>query len=142
MLGYMRAERPGVLEPPPGGWHDTGDIAALDAQGFLRILGRAKRFAKIAGEMVSLGAVEAAVARLWPDSQHAVVAIADARKGEQLVLVTDRADAARAALVEHFRAAGLAELLVPRAVVVVPHLPLLGTGKADHAAAKLLAEQG
>ena len=66
MLGYYRAENPGVLEPPAGGWHDTGDIVAIDAQGFIPIKGRAKRFAKIAGEMVSLSAVEALAAELWP----------------------------------------------------------------------------
>src|SRR6185503_13033075 len=66
MLGYYRAEKPGVLEPPPGGWHDTGDIVTIDADGFIRIKGRAKRFAKIAGEMVSLAAVEAMAAELWP----------------------------------------------------------------------------
>ena len=59
MLGYYRAENPGVLEPPPDGWHDTGDIVAIDAEGFITIKGRAKRFAKIGGEMVSLAAVEA-----------------------------------------------------------------------------------
>jgi acyl-[acyl-carrier-protein]-phospholipid O-acyltransferase/long-chain-fatty-acid--[acyl-carrier-protein] ligase len=142
MLGYLRVERPGVLEPPHEGWHDTGDIVAVDALGFVRILGRVKRFAKIAGEMVSLGGVENAVAALWPGSQHAVVAIPDARKGEQIVLVTEHEGAERAALVEHFRSAGLAELLVPRSVVVVKKLPLLGTGKADYVAVKRLAEAG
>ncbi len=132
MLGYMRVEQPGVLQPPEGGWHDTGDIVAIDPLGFVRILGRVKRFAKIAGEMVSLGSVEQAVAGLWPAAQHAVVAIPDARKGEQLVLVTEQADATRAAVLEQFRAIGLAELLAPRSIVIVPRLPLLGTGTADY----------
>ncbi|CAK0773354.1 acyl-(acyl-carrier-protein)-phospholipid O-acyltransferase / long-chain-fatty-acid--(acyl-carrier-protein) ligase [uncultured Gammaproteobacteria bacterium] len=139
MKGYLRVENPGVLEPPPDGWYDTGDIVILDELGFVRITGRAKRFAKIAGEMVSLGAVEGAVASLWPSSQHAVVAIADERKGEQLVLVTDRSDATRAELLAHFRAQGLAELLVPRTVVSVAKVPLLGTGKTDYVAVQALA---
>src|SRR6478609_8564076 len=86
MLGYLRAENPGVLEPPKDGWYDTGDIVDIDAEGFITIKGRAKRFAKIAGEMVPLGAVEDLVASVWPENQHAVVALPDTKRGEQLVL--------------------------------------------------------
>ena len=93
MLGYLRAEAPGVLEPPDGGWYDTGDIVEIDAEGFVTIKGRAKRFAKVAGEMVPLGAVEDLVARVWPAAIHAVVAVPDAKRGEQLVLVTEQQDA-------------------------------------------------
>src|SRR6185312_14958199 len=98
MLGYLKLERPGRLEPPPDGWFDTGDIAALDGEGYLRILGRARRFAKIAGEMVSLAAVEALAAQCWPNAHHAVAALPDPRRGEQLVLVTEAEDASRDAL--------------------------------------------
>ncbi len=138
MMGYLRVDRPGVLEPPPEGWYDTGDIVTIDALGFVRIQGRAKRFAKIAGEMVSLGAVESAVACLWPSAHHAVVAVADDRKGEQLVLVTDHAGAARAELLAHFRQHGFPELMVPRTVVPVGQIPLLGTGKTDYVAVQAL----
>ncbi len=138
MKGYLRVERPGVLEPPPEGWYDTGDIVTIDELGFVRIQGRAKRFAKIAGEMVSLGAVESAVARLWPAAQHAVVAVADERKGEQLVLVTAQSGAARPELLTHFRQHGLPELMVPRTVLVVDAVPLLGTGKTDYVAVQAL----
>ena len=92
MLGYYRAENPGVLEPPADGWHDTGDIVTIDAQGFIAIKGRAKRFAKIAGEMVSLSAVEALAAELWPHIITVVVSLPDARKGERLVLLTTDAN--------------------------------------------------
>ena len=81
MLGYLRAENPGVIDPPPDGWYDTGDIVQIDAEGFVTIKGRAKRFAKVAGEMVPLGAVEELVARVWPSAMHAVVSVPDA-KGE------------------------------------------------------------
>ena len=121
MLGYLRAEKPGVLEPPADGWYDTGDIVEIDAEGFVTIKGRAKRFAKVAGEMVPLGAVEDFVAQAsGRDEQHAVVTVPDAKRGEQLVLVTERADATRAALATAAREAGLPEIFVPRAIVPVP----------------------
>jgi len=140
MLGYLRAEQPGVLDAPPEGWHDTGDIVSFDAQGFLTIRGRAKRFAKIGGEMVSLAAIEALTAELWPGAAAVVAAIADERKGQRLVLLTERADATRAALLAHARARGAAELMVPAEVRIVSALPLLGSGKVDFAAAQRMAE--
>jgi acyl-[acyl-carrier-protein]-phospholipid O-acyltransferase / long-chain-fatty-acid--[acyl-carrier-protein] ligase len=140
MLGYLRTDRPGVIEPPPEGWHDTGDIVAIDAQGFLTIRGRAKHFAKIGGEMVSLAAVEALAAELWPGAISAVVAVPDPRKGERLLLLTERADATRVALVAHARARGASEMMIPAEVRVVPALPLLGTGKVDLVAAQRMAD--
>jgi acyl-[acyl-carrier-protein]-phospholipid O-acyltransferase / long-chain-fatty-acid--[acyl-carrier-protein] ligase len=134
MLGYLRVEAPGRIEPPADGVYDTGDIVAVDERGFVTILGRAKRFAKIAGEMVSLAAVEADAARLWPDRLHAVVALPDMRKGEQLVLVTDHAGATREALLAQARDSGVTELFVPRTILHLERLPLLGTGKLDYAA--------
>jgi len=141
MLGYLRAENPGVIEPPEEGWHDMGDIVEVDELGFVTIAGRAKRFAKIGGEMVSLTAAETQAADLWPDNQHAVVSIPDDRKGEQLVLVTDRPDADREALSAHAKANGIAEIMVPRTVVVSDSVPLLATGKVDYPAVQALAEE-
>lgn len=138
MLGYLLADRPGELQPAEGAY-DTGDIVSIDADGFVRILGRAKRFAKIAGEMVSLGAVEDLAARAWPGHVHAVVALPDPRKGEQLVLVTDRGEAGRSDLLAAAKAAGVSELAVPRQILTVPAVPLLGTGKTDYPAVSRLA---
>lgn len=138
MLGYLRAEHPGVLEPPTEGWHDTGDIVTIDEAGFVRITGRIKRFAKIAGEMVSLGAVETETAALWPAHHHAVVAIPDPRKGEQLILVTETPDADRATLLRAFQSRGHAELMVPRTILTVDRIPVLGTGKTDYVAVNAL----
>jgi acyl-[acyl-carrier-protein]-phospholipid O-acyltransferase/long-chain-fatty-acid--[acyl-carrier-protein] ligase len=59
-------ERPGVLEPTDDGWYDTGDIVGLDLDGYVTIKDRAKRFAKVAGEMVPLRAVEDFVTTVWP----------------------------------------------------------------------------
>ncbi len=141
MLGYLRAERPGHLEAPSDGWYDTGDIVEMDADGFVTIKGRAKRFAKVAGEMVPLGAVEEFVARVWPASAHAVVAVPDPKRGEQLVLVTAQTNAARPALIAAARDTGLPEIFVPRAIVHVPTIPILGTGKVDYVGVTRLATQ-
>ncbi|MDP2848442.1 MAG: acyl-[ACP]--phospholipid O-acyltransferase [Humidesulfovibrio sp.] len=141
MLGYLRGQRPGVLEPPEDGWHDTGDIVHIDELGYLRILDRAKRFAKVAGEMVSLTNVENELSSLWPGRRHAVVALPDEQKGQQLLLATNQPGAARAAILAHFRAQGLAELMVPRAVLVLDNIPVLGTGKTDYVALQALAEE-
>ncbi len=139
MLGYLRASAPGAVEAPEGGWYDTGDICSVDAAGFVTIQARAKRFAKIAGEMVSMPAAEALAHELWPGATHAVVSVPDARKGEALVLLTTEPAATAAALLAHARGKGAAEIAVPRAVRTVDSLPLLGTGKVDYVAATRLA---
>jgi acyl-[acyl-carrier-protein]-phospholipid O-acyltransferase/long-chain-fatty-acid--[acyl-carrier-protein] ligase len=131
MAGYLRAENPGVIEPLQDGWHDTGDIVTVDADGFVTIKGRAKRFAKIGGEMVSLAAIEALAGELWKGALSAVATVPDERKGERLVLVTDCAIATRAEFLSFARAAGATELMVPAEVRVVGAVPVLGTGKVD-----------
>jgi acyl-[acyl-carrier-protein]-phospholipid O-acyltransferase/long-chain-fatty-acid--[acyl-carrier-protein] ligase len=141
MLGYLRADNPGVIEPPPGDWHDTGDIVSIDADGFITIKGRAKRFAKVAGEMVSLAAVESLVAEVWPEAMSAVVALPDRRKGEKLVLVTTERKARRDALVKHARARGAADLMVPAEILHFDKLPVLGTGKPDFMAIRAMVEE-
>ena len=138
MHGYLTADRPGEIQPPPEGWYDTGDIVTVDADGFCAIRGRAKRFAKVAGEMVSMAAAEALAFATWPAAQHAVVAVPDARKGEALVLVTTEPGAEAAAVLAQARSRGVAEIMVPRSVLVVPSLPVLGTGKTDYPAVQRL----
>jgi acyl-[acyl-carrier-protein]-phospholipid O-acyltransferase/long-chain-fatty-acid--[acyl-carrier-protein] ligase len=131
MLGYLHTSNPGVLEPPAEGWYDTGDIVALDDQGYIAIKGRAKRFAKVGGEMVSLAAVEMLAAELWPSYNSAVVAVPDARKGERLILVTDKHTATRSDFQAYARSKHAAELMMPAEVIIVDKLPLLGSGKPD-----------
>jgi acyl-[acyl-carrier-protein]-phospholipid O-acyltransferase/long-chain-fatty-acid--[acyl-carrier-protein] ligase len=138
MLGYLRAERPGVIEPPEDGWHDTGDVVAIDDEGFVTIKGRAKRFAKIGGEMVSLAAVEALAAALWPDHVSAAVAIPDPRKGERIVLATTAEGASRSTFQAHAKAHGVSELATPSEIISLAHLPLLGSGKVDTVAVAAL----
>jgi acyl-[acyl-carrier-protein]-phospholipid O-acyltransferase/long-chain-fatty-acid--[acyl-carrier-protein] ligase len=132
MAGYYFPEEPGKLHPPPGGWHDTGDIVTIDEDGYVAIVSRAKRFAKIAGEMVSLAAVESVLADAYPDYLHATVAIPDARRGEAIVIATTAPGLSRIALLPVARRLGLTELAVPDRVMVVEALPLLGSGKTDY----------
>ena len=139
MAGYLRAENPGVLEPPQDGWHDTGDIVTLDDEGFITIRGRAKRFAKIGGEMISLAAVETLAGELWSGQPSAVASVADPRKGERLVLVTEAEGATRADFVGHAKAQGASELMIPAEVIVAP-VPLLGSGKVDFTAVTRFVE--
>lgn len=139
MLGYLLYDRPGILQPPEDGWYDTGDIVDIDAQGFVTILGRAKRFAKIGGEMVSLSAIEEFLHRLSPEAQHAAVALPDPRKGERIVVVTTDRELDLGAVTKAARQGGLSEIMVPAKLVFRPELPLLGTGKTDYPGVQELA---
>jgi acyl-[acyl-carrier-protein]-phospholipid O-acyltransferase/long-chain-fatty-acid--[acyl-carrier-protein] ligase len=138
MGGYLRG---GEIEPPPEGWYDTGDIVTIDAEGFVAIVGRAKRFAKLGGEMVSLAAAERIAETALPDIRHAVVAFPDPRRGEKLILVTEAPSVDRNRLLDAARRLGLPEIAVAREVISIERLPLLGTGKIDYPAVTRLAEQ-
>jgi acyl-[acyl-carrier-protein]-phospholipid O-acyltransferase/long-chain-fatty-acid--[acyl-carrier-protein] ligase len=141
MAGYLRVENPGVLEPPPDGWHDTGDIVTIDKDGFIAIKGRAKRFAKIAGEMISFAAVEALAGELWPGVLSAVASVPDARKGERLILVTQKKDATRSEFQAFAKSRGATELMVPAEVVYLEKVPVLGTGKIDNVSVTKLVKE-
>ena len=134
MLGYLKADRPGELQPLSDGWHDSGDIVAIDREGYVAISGRAKRFAKIAGEMVSLGAVEMMVQALWPENQHAAVSVPDRRKGERIVLATTKPDPDKKEIVDYGKRAGVTELMVPSEILPFHDIPVLGSGKIDYVA--------
>ena len=140
MEGYLSADDPMAIEPLADGWHDTGDIVAIDDEGYVCILGRVKRFAKIGGEMVSLTAVEGLASAVWPEARHAVVSVPDSRKGEKLVLVTDRKDADVSRLAEWARSHGAPELAVPKKILRVGEVPVLGTGKTDYVAIQQMVE--
>lgn len=142
MAGYLRDTKPGVLEAPKEGWYDTGDIVRIDEDGFVFILGRAKRFAKIAGEMISLTAVETQINALWPGKMSAVVNVPDERKGEQLILFTTNKEAKRSDIVADFKVSGLSELAVPKKIIITEEIPLMGTGKVDYVKLKEMAIKG
>ena len=144
MQGYLLHDKPGLLVPPTSdlgdGWYDTGDIVDIDDDGFIRICGRAKRFAKVAGEMVSLTSVEVLANKVWPDALHAAIAVPDLRKGEQVLLLTTIKDAERKTLLAQAQNEGIAELCVPRKVMHIDKMPVLGTGKIDYVSASKLVE--
>ncbi|WP_412478075.1 bifunctional acyl-ACP--phospholipid O-acyltransferase/long-chain-fatty-acid--ACP ligase [Azonexus sp. IMCC34839] len=144
MAGYLKADRPGVLQPPASdlgeGWYETGDVVEFDDEGFVKIVGRVKRFAKIAGEMVSLEVVEKLATASSPNQQHAVSSQPDASKGEALVLFTTDEALSRDLLAAKARELGLPELAVPRKIHKMESLPLLGTGKIDYVTLKNLAQ--
>ena len=143
MIGYYRADNPGELEAPPDGWHDTGDIVAIDAEGFVSIKGRAKRFAKIAGELVSLGAIEDHVSGLWPDDLVAALSAPDGKRGERVILATTRRKATKAEVQTWLKIRGASPIMVPDTVVSLETMPLLGSGKTDYIAlARILRERG
>jgi acyl-[acyl-carrier-protein]-phospholipid O-acyltransferase/long-chain-fatty-acid--[acyl-carrier-protein] ligase len=134
MLGYLLAENNGKLLATESiygkGWYDTGDIVHIDDDGFVSIRGRSKRFAKIGGEMVSLTMVEGLAGQAWPDAQHAVVSISDAKKGEQIILVTTQENAEFAQL--SAVATGVAAISLPKKILYSSAIPVLATGKTDY----------
>jgi len=144
MAGYLKGDQPGVLQPPVSdlgeGWYETGDVVDIDEDGFVRIIGRVKRFAKIAGEMVSLEVVEKLAVAASPNLAHAASSQPDASKGEALVLFTTDPALGREQLSAKARELGMPELAVPRKIQLVEALPVLGTGKTDYVTLKRMAE--
>jgi len=135
MKGYLNPEANAAFRAL-GGWYDTGDIVSVDAAGYLHILGRLKRFAKVSGEMVSLTAVEDALAGAFPQyglrCQVAVITRPDEGKGEVLIAVTNEPKLTLDQIRDAVKSKGLTNLSIPREVKVVPEIPKLGTGKVNH----------
>lgn len=140
MMGYYLFDAPGVLNPPPEGWHNTGDIVEIDKEGFVHIRGRVKRFAKVAGEMVSLEVVEHIANTAAPDYEHAASTISDTQRGESIILFTCDKKLKREDLQIVAKNLGLPELAVARKIITVEAIPLLGTGKTDYVTLKQMAE--
>lgn len=135
MLGYLLAGKDG-LQPTDSiygkGWYDTGDIVHVDDDGFLHIRGRSKRFAKIGGEMVSLTFVEQLAMKAWEKNNHAVISLPDAKKGEQIILITTQKEATLHELAKNSQ--GVAAINLPKKILFIDAIPVMATGKTDYVA--------
>ena len=144
MRGYLFHGGDGDYYPPSTaygqGWYDTGDIVTVDDDEYVSIVGRQKRFAKIGGEMVPLQQTEDIANLVWPDHTHAAVTLADTRKGEQIILISEFIGCERAALIPAAKELGVPELSIPKGVIYHETIPLLGSGKIDYPALRNLAK--
>jgi len=140
MKGYISPDNPGQLVPLEGGWHDTGDVVSVNDDRHYVIRGRIKRFAKIGGEMVSLMVVENCASAVWPEKMHAAAIVPDPKRGEQIVLVTEEPNAKRRELLTWAQTHGVPEISVPKKIITVESLPVLGTGKLDYVSITALAK--
>ena len=140
MAGYLRPEGGGRIEPPEDGWYDTGDIVRMGEEGHVVIVGRAKRFAKVGGEMVSLAAVEALAAEVWPGEPLGAAALACPRKGQKVVLAIANPAAGLDALRARAREAGVAEIQLPSELRILAEIPVMASGKTDFPRLQALLE--
>lgn len=140
MMGYYLYDAPAELVAPKDGWYETGDIVEVDAQGYLHIKGRAKRFAKVAGEMVSLEVVEKIAQTAAPEYKHAATTKEDIQRGENIILFTTDPTLKREDLQVVSKNLGAPEIAVARKVIQIDEIPLLGTGKTDYMSLKKIAE--
>ncbi len=140
MQGYMTPDAPLVCKTVSDGWYQTGDVVSIDDEGFVSILGRVKRFAKIAGEMVSIAAIENTIEKLYETHKGGIVSVSDEKKGERLVLITDNEQVNIKEIREFFKKQNLSELWIPKEVVYMKNPPLLGSGKFDYQSAKKMLE--
>lgn len=144
MLGYLRPDAPGEIDPPHSelgpGWYNTGDIVTIE-DGFVRIRGRLKRFAKVAGEMISLDIVERIAAAARPNGVHASATVRETARGETIILFTEDPTLRREELQAAAREIGAPDLAVPRRVIHLDRIPLLGNGKKDYLTLARIAQE-
>ncbi|HYP05380.1 MAG TPA: AMP-binding protein, partial [Bryobacteraceae bacterium] len=144
MLGYLKHDQPGVIQPPESefglGWYNTGDVVTT-TDSFVKLQARLKRFAKVAGEMVSLELVERIAAAALPNGIHAATSFKDSRRGEVIVLYTQDKLMARDVLQAAAREMGAPELAIPRRIIHVDRIPILGNGKKDYVTLGKMAQE-
>ena len=132
MRGYINPEKPSELLTLKNGWHDTGDIVTITQDGFITIAGRAKRFAKIAGEMVSLTVIEGIAAALWPELLNATISQSCPKRGERVLLFSESPEANKVDYIKKVQENGHSEILVPHTIYAGVKIPILSSGKIDY----------
>jgi acyl-[acyl-carrier-protein]-phospholipid O-acyltransferase/long-chain-fatty-acid--[acyl-carrier-protein] ligase len=145
MKGYITQDKPGFVEPTSvpklgEGWYDTGDIVSIDKEGYITILGREKRFAKIAGEMVSLSAVEDLIFSIDHNYSYAAICIEDEKKGEQIILFTSNKDLNREMVLKVAKKKQVSELYIPKVIIFIKEMPAFATGKLNYRKLEELAK--
>ena len=142
MLGYLNdldKTDEVVLQLDGQRWYSSGDKGHLDEDGFLTIVDRYSRFAKIGGEMISLGAIETAISsNLNEEIEILATTIPDDKKGEKVVLLFNNS-ISEETLKDHIQQTELNPLMRPSSFVAVDEIPKLGSGKSDFRQARLVA---
>jgi acyl-[acyl-carrier-protein]-phospholipid O-acyltransferase/long-chain-fatty-acid--[acyl-carrier-protein] ligase len=140
MVGYL-GQPEQTAEVLRDGWYVTGDIAAIDEDGFIRITDRLSRFSKIGGEMVPHIKVEEAINSILADQGCVVTAVSDDQKGERLVVLYTRKEVTPEALWNQLCQTDLPKLWIPKreSLYYVETIPILATGKVDLRQAKMMA---
>lgn len=132
MMGYVKPKNPGHIEPLKDGWYNTGDIVDVDSDGYITILGRQKRFAKIGGEMVSLAVIEEFAVKVDKEESHAAMYVVDDKKGEQILLFTTSKKVNRDSIKSVLEERDFAGYYLPKYFVHVKEIPVLATGKTNY----------
>ncbi len=122
-------------------YYKTGDKGHIDEHGFVTIVDRYSRFAKIGGEMISLGAVEANLSQaIGEDALFVATAVNDDKKGESVVLLV-KSELPLSDIQQRIKALNIPPIMLPSEIFLVDEIPLLGSGKIDFKRAKLLATE-
>ncbi len=131
MLGYLKNNNSGEISFLKG-WYDTGDLVNIDEDGFVQIVGRQKRFCKVAGEMISLVLVEKITKKVFPKSTVAAIATESKQKGEKIILVATDNQVNLSTIREYLLKNAENILLLPQELLKLPQIPLLGSGKINY----------
>ncbi|MGH7798408.1 MAG: acyl-[ACP]--phospholipid O-acyltransferase [Candidatus Binatia bacterium] len=140
MLGYLGQEQL-TGQSLRHGWYVTGDIAAVDEDGFIKITDRISRFSKIGGEMVPHMKIEEVINQALGSADSVVTALPDEQRGEKLIAFYAQNGMTKEELWEKLNESELPKLWLPKRenLYMIDSLPLLGSGKVDLKTIKAMA---